>query len=208
MPSLDEEPPVNSVWASSDPYNVLTTITCPSGQIVKGQRLGMTGILSAGLLGDTDSLTAYVGKNHLRRVRGGKEADNDQLDMVSLMKDPEALKRIVFLMDRAVPLIVADPVVLLHFEYLEKPAEDGSVTRMIPPEERRTGMIYTDQVSFEDKMFLFQWCTGGSGNLTRFRGELDAAVEDLPDSNDVSGPALTGTPSAGGKRPRPRRRRR
>jgi hypothetical protein len=205
-PTNNEELQVNNIWGTAAPLNVTTLLTCPSGQVVKAQRLGMEGIMSSGLLGDADSLTAYVGKRHLHKVRGGKEADNDELNMSTLMRDPEALKRIVFLMDRAMPLIVVEPEVLLHLEYLDRPAEDGATTRMIPPEERKDGAIYTDQVGFEDKMFLFQFCTGGSGNLERFRSELDATVESLPVGEDVPSAAVAGVASTGRKRARPRRR--
>jgi hypothetical protein len=202
MPSPnDSELVVNNVWGQTAPLNVSTTLTCPSGQVVKAQRMGIEGILSAGLLGDADSLTAYVGKKHLRQVKGGKQADTEEVNLTSLMRDPEALKKIIFLIDRAMPLIVTDPEVLLHFEYLP-----DETTRMIPVEEREPGTIYTDMVSLEDKMFLFQFCTGGSGNLTRFRGELDATLADLSDSENVPSVALAGAPSTGRKRTRPRRR--
>lgn len=202
MPPTNEEPQVNQVWGQAQPVNLATTLTLPSGQVCKAKRLGMEGILSAGLLGDADSLTAYIGRKHVRQVKGGKGADTEVVNVRTIAGDPEALKRVVFLVDRATPHIVTEPEVLLHLEFLD----DGG-TRMIPPEERQEGMIYTDQIGLEDKMFLFQFAVGGSGDLERFRSESQAIMEDVPDGEDVQRVAVAGAPSGGGgKRRRPRRR--
>lgn len=201
------EPVVNNVWGQAQPVNITTTLTLPSGQVCKAKRLGMEGILAAGLLGDADSLTSYVGRKHVRKVKGGKGPDTETVNVRTIAADPEALKRVVFLVDRATPHIVSEPEVLLHFEFLDEPAENGAMTRMIPPEDRVEGGIYTDMVGLEDKMFLFQFAVGGSGDLERFRSESEAVMEDVPDGEDVPRPALAGTPSGGGgKRRRPRRR--
>jgi hypothetical protein len=200
MPPTD--PQINNVWGQAVPVDTSVTITLPSGQVCKAKRLGMEGILTAGLLGDADSLTAYVGRKHVRKVKGGKGADTEAVNVRSLANDPEALKKVVFLVDRATPHIVSEPKVHLHLEFLE----DGD-TRMIPVEEREEGEIYTDMIGLEDKMFLFQFAVGGSGDLERFRGESEAALEDLSDGEDVQRTPVAGTPSGGGgKRRRPRRR--
>lgn len=198
------EPVVNDVWAQASPLNQSATLTLPSGQVCKAMRMGMEGILAAGLLGDADSLTAYVGRRHLRDVKGGKGADHQELNIKTIAQDPEALKRIVFLVDRAVPMIVTEPQVLSHFRWLP---EGG--TEMIPADEREEGRVYTDQIGLEDKMFLFQYAVGGSASVERFRGQPNATVADVPDRKDVQSPAEPGTPSTGRKRKRkrpPRRR--
>jgi len=200
MPPTD--PQINNVWGQAVPVDTSVTITLPSGQVCKAKRLGMEGILTAGLLGDADSLTAYVGRKHVRKIKGGKGADTEAVNVRSLANDPEALKKVVFLVDRATPHIVSEPKVHLHLEFLE----DGD-TRMIPVEEREEGEIYTDMIGLEDKMFLFQFAVGGSGDLERFRGESEAALEDVSDGEDVQRAPVAGTPSGGGgKRRRPRRR--
>ena len=201
-PTNEPEPVINQVWAQAQAVNTAATLTLPSGQVCKAKRLGMEGILTAGLLGDADSLTAYVGRKHVRKVKGGKGPDVETVNVRTIAQDPEALKRVVFLVDRATPHIVAEPTVHLHLEFLD---EGG--TRMIPPEERVEGGIYTDMIGLEDKMFLFQFAVGGSGDLERFRSESATVMEDVPDGEDVPRPAVTGTPSGGGgKRRRPRRR--
>src|SRR3954468_1066631 len=178
---------VNNVWASATPVGTTEFITLPSGQTCHARRVGMEGIMSAGLLGDADSLSSYVGTKHIRRVRGGKKADGEVINARSIATDPEALKRIIFLVDRAVPVIVAQPVVMTHFEY-----QDDNTTKMIPAEERVPGQVYTDMIGLEDKMFLFNFAIGGTRDLERFRSESDAAVEDVPDGEDVSGAPQSG----------------
>jgi hypothetical protein len=203
MPPTEETPTVNSVWATAIPINTTELITLPSGQTCYARRLGLEGIMTAGLLGDADSLTAFVGTKHIRRVRGAnKKPDGEEVDGRSVMQDPEALKRIVFLVDRATPMIVSDPVVHTHFRYL-----DDGTTQMIPQEEREPGQIYTDMIQLQDKMFLFNFAIGGTRDLERFRNESASAVEDVPDGQDVPRAPQPGTPhGGGGRRRRPPRR--
>jgi hypothetical protein len=165
----------NNVWASSVPEGEGQWLTTPSGQTCQAKRLGMSGIISTGLLGDADTLTALVDSKHVKRARGGKA---QEIDAMSLLTDPEGMKKVVRLVDEATPHIVMDPVVNLHFTI----KDDGS-TVMIPPSDRKPGDVYTDQIGFEDKMFLFNWSMGGTADADRFLDESGngvASVEDVP----------------------------
>lgn len=52
----------------------------------------------------------------------------------------------------------------------------------MPPEndaDRRDDIVYADEVDDEDKMFVFQWVTGGTRDLHQFRRELSEELGTL-----------------------------
>jgi len=222
-PTNDPAHVVNDVWATSK-LTETSFITLPSGQTCKAKPIGLQGIMEAGLIGEADSLTAYVGKEYLRKVRGAKgKPDGEEVDVQKLMKSPDALKKIVMLVDKVTPMVVTEPVVLRHFEDIE--VDGKSDTRMIPPEERlcRCGMredsnehhdhnghtfnsaIYTDMIQIEDKMFLFNFALAGVKDAESFREESAAALGVVADGQDV--PGHTQSSASPGRRSRPKRRR-
>jgi hypothetical protein len=187
MPPVDSK--VNNVWANTAPEGTSELLTLPSGQTAQCKRMGMSGLVEAGILNDVDTLTSLVDQKHVRKVRGAKgRADGEAIDAASLMKDPESMKKIILLVDRSTPAIVAEPAVHLHLRDLP----DGT-TQFIPVEERIPGGIYTDQIGFEDKMFLFNWAVGGSPDVDRFLSESADAVEPVATKSGVSRPAKRAT---------------
>lgn len=46
-------------------------------------------------------------------------------------------------------------------------------------EARDDDLLYIDEVDDEDKMFIFQWVLGGTGDVERFRAEAEADVASL-----------------------------
>lgn len=49
----------------------------------------------------------------------------------------------------------------------------------MPPDDeadRDDDLLYADEVDDEDKMFVFQWVTGGTRDLEQFRGELSTEL--------------------------------
>lgn len=196
-------PPVNNVWASTPAENAVEEITLPSGQVCHARRMGLETMIAAGLLGEADSLSAVVGDKHITRVREAKgNKVKEELSASSMMRDPKALQRIVLLVDRATPFIVAEPRVVSHVEILEEGKGDQlPVTRLV--ENREPGVIYTDQIGLEDKMFLFNFAVGGTRDLERFRSESDAAVAGVEHGEGVPHTAQR-TNGGGGKRRRRR----
>jgi len=45
--------------------------------------------------------------------------------------------------------------------------------------EKDDDLLYVDEIEDEDKMFLFQWCTGGTEDVATFRSEAQASLADL-----------------------------
>lgn len=167
---------VNNVWGQTAAEGTTVFLTTPSGQTCHATRMGLPGIVKAGVLGEADSLTAFVDKKHIKRVRGGKGVeDHDEINMESLMNDPDQLGKIVMLVDRVLPLVVQEPKVYLHFTD-EKDDAGKDITVRVPDDQRETDGVYTDQIGLEDKMYLFNWTVGGTADAERFSGQTGAVV--------------------------------
>jgi hypothetical protein len=180
---------VKNTWGSNVAEGESCVITCPSGNEVEAKRVGMQGVVEAGVLGEADSLMEFVDKRHIKRVRGGKGPDRDELNMETILEDPEQLGRIMMMVDRMIPIIVMEPACALHFEDLENVPAGEPTTRRIPTEKRDPDLVYTDQIGFEDKMYVFNWSVGGTADATRFREESSRAVATVGDVEDVARPA-------------------
>lgn len=185
-------PSVNNVWANNVPSAIGEQRTLPSGQTCQAKRLSIEDLVATGIIEKADSLTSIVDQKHVRKVRGGKGPDTTQIVPASVMKDADAMRSIVTLVDKAMPVIVLDPVVRLHYV-----VEDGK-QRMLGLDEREAGVVYTDQISFVDKMELFAWAIGDMNGLQTFRGfESGDAVGAVADGVHTARPAKR---TAGGKR--------
>ena len=167
MPS----PEINNVWGNTTPTNLPEVVTLPSGQVVKAKRIGVEMLVLAGILGEGDALTAMIQKQYF----GGGGLNADKATQ-ALMNDPHAFGSLMEVMDRTMPLVVVEPRVLLHLEDLEKPGPGGAKTRLIPPDEREPGAIYTDQVPIADKVKLLEFGIGGGNSLTRFHQQPEDSV--------------------------------
>jgi hypothetical protein len=181
MPPTNDSFTPNDVWASTPGSSVEVELTLPSGQTCRAVRLGIETLLQAGVLTESDALTGLVDQKHIRKVRGAKGvADHDEVDTTSMMKDTKAMTSIITVADRALPLIVKSPTVMLHYEMIT--VGKTTVQKMIPESKRdeirvELGNVgFTDQIGFEDKMFLFEWAVGSLTNLATFRGEPTADV--------------------------------
>jgi len=215
--------PINDVWGQSK-LTETQFLTLPSGQTCQAKPIGMEGVLQSGIMGAADSLTAYVGKEYIRKVRGARgKADAEELNVQMLMKDPSALGRIVLMVDTITPLVVTEPEVIRHFVDVEvdgkqdtrkiseadRVCRECGVMRKDHDTERDrhdwTSAIYTDMIGMEDKMFLFHFALSGVRDVESFREAASAAVGTVEDGEGVSVQAEpTGRPSS--KRRRPPRR--
>jgi hypothetical protein len=223
-----QEPIVNDVWGQAGLAET-QNITLPSGQVCKAKPIGLEGVFASGILGAADSLTAYVGKEYIRKVRGAKgRPDTEEMNVKALMSDPTALARIVLMVDTITPLVVVEPEVIRHFVDIEPEGEGKPTTRKISDSDRVCrdcgimrkdhapeslqhdkhawrSAIYTDMVGMEDKMFLFNFAVSGVRDVESFRQASTDAVGDLAYRENVS---VSAQPSGrpGGKRRRPPRR--
>jgi hypothetical protein len=164
---------VNNVWASATPAGKTEEITLESGQTCLAVKMTIEGMIESGMVAEADALTAQVNK-HTRKIKGAKgKADGVQLDDLALMKDPQGMRALITMMDKAIPQIVVSPVVRLH--YTETTVGKTTVTKKLTDEEREAilaetpGIVFTDQIDFADKVELFNWAAGGLAAMLQFR---------------------------------------
>jgi hypothetical protein len=189
---------INNVWGSE---GSTTFLTLPSGQTVYAKMLGMEEVLAAGLSSEMDVLSQFVVKEHLLQDHK-KKGELPDVDVEAVMKDPELFGRLIMMVDKLMPEIIAQPPTHLHFEVLE----DGKTTRKLSKEDRaeidrKAGIsyTYTDKIPMNDKWFLFQWTTGqGVGDPTTFREGPQSSMVSV--GNVKKPPRKTQPPSRGRQR--------
>lgn len=185
MPPTNETE-INNVWASTvKDDDAVELVTCPSGQTCYARRPGLEGLMLSGELMNLDSLTSLVDQKHLRRVRGGNGVADDEvkIDADKLMTDPKALQSIISLADRLVPQIVVTPRVLCHYTM----EDDKRV--VVSDDDRLDNVVYTDQIDFQDKLFLMNYGLAGTRDAERFRAESAGVVAGVVSVESVPMPA-------------------
>lgn len=211
MPPINENdnnvpPAINNVWGQSA-LGKRVFLTMPSSQTCWARVVGLQGVLETGVMGEADSLTGFIGKNYIRKVRGAKgKPDGEVVDADKLMKSPETLKKIIKMVDALTPHVVVEPEVRCHYRVLN-PGTDEEDTEMIPPEDRTPGVIYTDQIGLEDKMFLFNFAISGVKDAESFREESQDVVGNLVDGEGVPRASERVDGNRSERRRRPKRRR-
>lgn len=188
MPSFDGDNfTPNNVWSSATPEGAEEELTLPSGQTCRARRMSIEGVIQTGLLDEVDSLTATVDQ-YTRKVKGGKGVpDGTVVVSDDLVKDVDALGKIMTMVDSLVPHIVVSPPVLAH--WTEQTVGKTKVRKKIKPEDRqptwnpktKTGVIYTDMIGLDDKMHLFDWALGGLEAFSSFRDGSSGNVGDVAD---------------------------
>lgn len=193
---------VNTVWAEAATHSGPTFLTLPSGQTCWAIPIGLAGVIESGVLGEADSLTAFVGSQYLRKVRGANgRADTTEIDPHKLAANPGVMGKVIKLVNQVTPMVVKQPEVRCHFTLDDK----GESVR-VPDDKRKPGVIYTDVIGIEDQMFLFNFAMGGMRDAAKFREGAAAAVATVEDGEGIShDPQSTTPPRAKRKRP-PRRR--
>lgn len=106
--------------------------------------------------------------------------------MTEMSFGPEMLPAILELVDSACVFMVVQPMVRA---VPVKTDSAGNVLKLddvpipLPLNEREQGeFLYVDEVSFEDKMFIFNVAVGGTADLEKFRQELGQYLELVPGS--------------------------
>lgn len=159
-------------WASGG-VGGMEDLRVPSGQLCLVRRPGLEGLMKAGVLHNVDSLSQIVNERHLKRVRG-KKARTEEIDVHSLMNDPEGLDQVTNVIDKIVCHCVVKP---------EIHRTPNDITR------RQPGVIYADMVDLVDKMFIFNFVVGGTRDLESFRNGLQQSLGGVEAGEGVPGEA-------------------
>lgn len=140
----------------------------PSGNVALVKRPGMEAFLTEGII--PDSLMGIIND----AIAKGRGMSREKMSEVS--KDPKMVNDMMDAMDRVLVKVVIEPKVLGHKD------SSGNV---IPEEARDDDYVYTDDVDFEDKAFIFNYAVGGTRDLERFRSETRASVDAVQDVDGV-----------------------
>ena len=133
-------------------------LTLPSGETVKVKNPGgIRAFISAGMI--PNSLMSLVESSLAGKPIDIKDAlapDGEiNTDMVTDM---------MALNDRITMACVVEPKVY--------PVPEDE-------EDRQDDRLYVDELEDDDKMFIFQWATGGTKDISQFRRELSSAMDSL-----------------------------
>lgn len=153
---------------------VFEDLECPSGQLCQVRKPGVEKLISAGILDSADTLSTLVNQKHIQRVKGKAP----EVDGAALLKDPRNMMNILNLVNKAVVHMVIQPTVL-PITVLEKDSNGNEVERPLRDNEREeeiNGRVYVDSIDMIDRMFIFQYATGGSLNVEQFRSKFDEVV--------------------------------
>lgn len=172
-----------SVWRSRSASGATERVTLPSGEKVLARKLDIETVASSGLLAEQDAISQYVDETLIDRGRSGKARAAQKAEQQKNVDLPA----LVMAMDRIVPLCVVEPRVLLHFEDTGEVGRGQRTTRRIPESERDDSAIYTDQIPFNDKVWLTEWAMLELS--ANFRETPGAAVADLGHGKGVQGKA-------------------
>lgn len=181
MPAQPQDRKAAKGQTKSDKYTptawggeVLEDVEVPSGQLCQCRRPGVQGLMAAKLLDKLDILTNMVNEEHINRVKGIKPTD-----IAEELNSPEKLMEVLETVDRVVEYIVVQPVLIRPVK-----VEDGTET-LLTDAERLDGVVYTDMVDLEDKMFLFNYAVGGTRDVATFREEFAELMGDMGAESDV-----------------------
>lgn len=150
-------------------------VELPSGNVALLRQIPITDMLAQKMFPDSLSsiISEKVGQGTTKDAKSKgkdgktvvKEPSND--DIKDVMGDPDKILELFDLFDKVLASAVVEPKVKYHKE------DSGEV---IDWADRDDEFLYTDQVDLEDKLFIFNYCIGGSKDLERFRTEFGDAL--------------------------------
>lgn len=145
----------------------------PSGNTARVKRVQLPKLIATGAF--PDALTTMA-QGHVDEGKG-KAPKKKAMSVEDMIADPSKLQLMFDAFDRITAAVVIEPKVLYHcYVDGDEIPEGYSVGDDIPADERDDEVIYTDDVDFDDKQFIFQFVVGGTRDLEQFRGLQGSAL--------------------------------
>ncbi len=152
-----------------------TELPLPSGHVCVVKRPGLAELLANGTI--PDMLGSIVEESISKaEADGNPNVDADMSSLRKVMSSSEGRSAIFDTAARVMVACVVEPEVLYHRRQTESfhggdltPDLGRPVWEDIPDDERNPEALYSDEVEFEDQMFIFQFVVGGSKDLAGFR---------------------------------------
>jgi hypothetical protein len=149
----------------------------PSNKVVRIERVALTSLLAENLLGDSISAMA------VRAVEAGQGMSQDEIR--SLGEDPAKVMEAMDAFDKIAARCIIEPI-CQYYKVTEELVSEypemftmSDVGKVIPKDKRVSGVLYSDKIDINDKVFLFQVISGGTTDLQRFRDELGESLAGL-----------------------------
>lgn len=170
-------------------------LALPSENVALVRRLQPEAFLTSGMI--PDALSDMVSK----AVRSKKGLPPQATK--EIMEDPKKLRAAMQMMDEITCYVVVEPscsmpprcAVLMsgtrlcneYFDTDDKRHEDINHPdhHAFKEDKREADVLYVDEVSAEDKNFIFQFAMGGTADVERFRDELSSGVAGLSGRKNV-----------------------
>jgi hypothetical protein len=159
-----------------------TDLVLPSGNVARVKPVSPTVFLSSGII--PDPLTAMI----RQAIHSKQGLPPSKLE--KMLSEPTQLRSTMEMFDR----VLAEAVLMPHVEMPPTCTECGEYnvemqhgedTHEYEEGPRDPQVLYADEVDLQDKIFIFQWCLGGTRDLEQFRQEQQATVGTLSNGKDV-----------------------
>lgn len=161
-----------------------TDLPLPSGNVARIKKINPQVLMNdKGLI--PDPLSDIVAKA-VHRKRGLPPSKVKEMS-----EDPEKVQASFELFDRVLCRVMVEPVAVMppkctkcgEYANIDDRHTDREHAEYHPYREgaRDKDVLYADQVDLVDKIFIFQWCVGGTSDLESFRQQLPSSMAALPD---------------------------
>lgn len=166
-------------WVSREGRGDTEAVLLPSGNTALVRRTGPEAFLEQGLI--PDSVTPIIDEA-VRSKKGLKPRTKQDL-----LNDPAAIGSMVEMLDRTLCYAVVEPKVIMPpgcvtcgelnsaKEIRHKDTKHVDYHEFIET-PRDADVLYADRVDLDDKMFVMNFCLGGTRDLQKFRHEYGASV--------------------------------
>lgn len=184
----DAAPTSAAAWTKS---SAVETLRLPSGNVCRVKRVGPEAFMSQGIM--PDMLAPIVQKS----INNKKGLPPQKIEQMAT--DPKMLGQISEMCDRVTVYAVVEPRVVmppncqvcgeLNTVATESVHGDGEGKHEFQEGPRDPALLYVDTVDLEDKMFIMNFCVGGTRDLERFREqqrEVVAGVDPQPSDEGAS----------------------
>lgn len=141
----------------------MVDLTLPSGNVCKARRVGLDAMIKGG----------RIPNNLLPMMKGALAGQSVDAAKLKESVTPETVQEMMGLFDVIAMDVMVEPK-------CHPVPELG---------ERDDETLYVDDLDMEDKQFLFQWATGGTSDVEKFRDETSQLVAALQPSERVGSSA-------------------
>jgi len=156
MPKASKSPVMAPSTASAFKKRSSGLLQLPSGEVVKVKNLGgLKALLSDGMI--PNSLMPLVES----AMTSGQVPDMKEVITKDSKIDYSLVDDMMHLNDQIAMRCVVEPKV--------HPVPENE-------KDRDDDLLYIDEIPEEDKMFIFQWVTGGTKDVEAFRKELESSM--------------------------------